>query len=164
MSHRLTSGQRVNGASDPWMRRGRGNHLGRRENDGRKNKGTKYGSPRKAGGERESQGYDPPALANPGNIVDCGAAGGGRIGSELAHQNEAPFPEKLAEFFVRSFAPPGGLVLDPFSGSGTTGALAVRLRRRFLGADIRASQVALSRKRISQETPLLCGYGEEQGG
>ena len=59
------------------------------------------------------------------------------------------FPESLVEFFVKSFCPPGGVVVDPFSGSGTTGAVAVRLGRRFLGCDVRQSQVELSRRRIA---------------
>lgn len=72
------------------------------------------------------------------------------MGDKLCHGNEAPFPEILAEFFIRSFAPPGGLVLDPFAGSGTTGAVAVRWGRRFAGCDLRASQVELTRRRISE--------------
>ena len=60
--------------------------------------------------------YIPPELANPGNVIDCGCAGGGRMGSPLAHENEAPFPEKLAEFFIRSFCPPGGAVASPKYG------------------------------------------------
>ncbi len=98
--------------------------------------------------------YVPPTLANPGNVIDC-KAGGGQMGNRLCHENEAPFPESLAEVFVRSFCPPGGIVCDPFSGSGTTGAVAVRWNRRFLGFDLRASQVELSQRRISGETPDL---------
>ena len=63
--------------------------------------------------------------------------------------------ETLAEFFVRSYCPPGGVVLDPFAGSGTTGAVAVRLGRRFLGCDVRESQCEIARKRIIRETPNL---------
>jgi DNA modification methylase len=84
-------------------------------------------------------------------VIDCGAVGGGNMGSALCHENEAPFPESLAEFFVRSFCRPGGLVCDPFSGSGTTGAVAVRHGRRFVGCDLRASQVELTRRRIAGE-------------
>jgi hypothetical protein len=105
--------------------------------------------PRTGPDEGERQPYKPPKLANPGNIVHCNV-GGGLIGSKLAHENEAPFPEALAEFFVRSFCPSGGLVLDCFSGSGTTGAVAIRHGRRFAGCDIRASQVELSRRRIAE--------------
>lgn len=60
--------------------------------------------------------YLPPVKANPGNVITC-KVGGGHLGAPEAHDNEAPFPEALAEWFVRSFAPPGGLVCDPFSGN-----------------------------------------------
>lgn len=70
------------------------------------------------------------------------------MGHELCHENEAPFPEYLAEFFIRSFCPPGGVVCDPFSGSGTTCAVAAMHDRHYIGIDIRQSQVNLSRERI----------------
>jgi hypothetical protein len=97
--------------------------------------------------------YIPPEKANPGNIIDCGAVGGGNMGDKLAHENEAPFPERLAEFFVRSFCPPDGLACDPFCGSGTTGEAALRWGRRFVGCDVRQSQVDLSRRRIAAVQP-----------
>jgi hypothetical protein len=107
------------------------------------------GSRGKSGGDLlTTDGYKPPALANPGNVIDC-KVGGGRMGSPLAHENEAPFPEELAEFFVRSFAPPGSVVLDPFCGSGTTLAAALRHGRRALGIDLRESQVSLTRRRVA---------------
>ena len=99
-----------------------------------------------SGGKRV-QGYNPPTKANPGNVVEC-VVGGGRMGSKLAHENEAPFPEKLAEAFVLSFCPPGGIVLDPFCGSGTTLAVALNHGRDVIGFDIRESQVALSLRRV----------------
>ena len=43
-----------------------------------------------------------------------------------------------------------GLVLDPFAGSGTTGHAAILHGRRFLGNDLRQSQVDLSRRRLEQ--------------
>lgn len=95
------------------------------------------------------QCYIPPAKANPGNVIEC-IVGGGRMGSPLAHENEAPFPEKLAEFFVRSFCPPGGTVLDPFSGSGTTIAVAAKHGRKGIGIDIRESQIELAKRRIAE--------------
>jgi hypothetical protein len=95
--------------------------------------------------------YTPPALANPGNIIDCGAVGGGHLGNPLAHLNEAPFPAFLAEFFIRSFCPPGGVVLDPFSGSGTTVCVARQLGRNGVGIDIRQSQTDLAKRRLDSE-------------
>jgi hypothetical protein len=79
-------------------------------------------SPRNANGERLVQYYTQPVLANPGNVFHF-AVGGGLMGDRTCHENEAPFPEGLAEIFVRSFCPEGGWVLDPFSGSGTTAAV-----------------------------------------
>jgi DNA modification methylase len=70
------------------------------------------------------------------------------MGSRLAHQNEAPFPEALAEFFIRSFCPPGGVVFDPFCGSGTTAAVALRHGRNAIACDIRESQIELTCRRI----------------
>ena len=100
------------------------------------------------------QSYVHPDMANPGNVIDC-TAGGNNMGSGLTHDNEAPFPESLAEFFVLTFCPPGGLCVDPFSGSGTTAAVALRHGRRALAFDIRASQIELTRRRVSGETPSL---------
>jgi DNA modification methylase len=90
-------------------------------------------------------------IANPGNVIHC-KVGGGLMGSPLAHENEAPFPEKLAEFFVKSFCPPEGIVLDPFCGSGTTLAVAKRLNRHYQGIDIRQSQVDLATRRLECTT------------
>lgn len=105
---------------------------------------------RNAKGKRKAgAAYALPKLANPGNVIDCGASGGGNIGSKLAHENEAPYPEKLAEFFIKSFCPPGGIVCDPFSGSGTTVSVAERLGRTGVGFDVRESQVELSRRRLA---------------
>lgn len=98
--------------------------------------------------ERKEWNYVPPAKANPGNLIKV-IVGGGRIGSILAHENEAPFPEELAEFFVRSFCPPNGTVLDPFSGSGTTCTVAAKFDRLGIGIDIRQSQCELGRRRIA---------------
>ena len=104
---------------------------------------------RKANGERRMHGYTLPAIANPGNVLNFNV-GKGHMGSKLAHENEAPFPEKLAEFFIRSFCPPGRIVLDPFSGSGTTMAVAEKTGRKWIGIDVRQSQVKLSNRRIKE--------------
>jgi hypothetical protein len=117
---------------------------------------TKGRTNRMPDGTMRDQSYAPPVLANPGNVVRC-KAGGGRMGSPLAHENEAPYPEALAERFVLSFCPPGGIVLDPFLGSGTTCAVAHRHGRRALGCDLRPSQVALATRRMATVQPELFG-------
>lgn len=98
---------------------------------------------------KRSRGYTLPEKSNPGNIIHC-HVGGGHMGSRLAHENEAPFPEKLAEFFVRSFCPPDGTVLDPFGGSGTTLAVCEKFGRNSISTDIRESQCELMRRRLDE--------------
>lgn len=89
-------------------------------------------------------------IANPGNVVDCGVAGGGHMGSNIAHENEAPMQEKLADFFIRSFCPLKGVVLDPFMGSGTTLSVAMKTGRKFMGIDIRESEFNRTLRRVKQ--------------
>lgn len=98
------------------------------------------------------EGYAPPALANPGNLLKT-TVGGGQLGSDLAHENEAPYPVGVPEFFIASHCPPGGLVLDPFGGSGTTPHAALGLGRRCVSMDLRRSQCLLSRRRLRNITP-----------
>lgn len=100
-------------------------------------------------GKLEVQRYKHPEKANPGNVIRC-KVGGGLMGSDLAHENEAPFPESLVEPFVLSFCPPDGTVLDPFCGSGTTLAVAAKHGRKFMGCDLRPSQVAIASRRLSE--------------
>jgi hypothetical protein len=152
MSNRLSDGTRRN----QW---GRGENGGQaRDRNGERKLGKrpshKLHTKRLQSGLMELQGYDPPAIANPGNVISIPVGGGLMGGDEYASQNEAPFPEKLAEFFIKSFAPPGGRVLDPFVGSGTTVAVAERLGRNGIGIDIRQNMIDLSTKRCEEQFKL----------
>ena len=145
------------GHQPKWAPGGEMNH---RLSDGaRVNQCGRATSGHKDGDTQNSNAYDPPVLANPGNIIHC-IVGGGVMAStgaasRLASLNEAPFPEKLAEFFILSFCPPSGRVCDPFSGSGTTAAMAKKHGRNFTGCDLRQSQVDLGLRRLAQEQALM---------
>jgi site-specific DNA-methyltransferase (cytosine-N4-specific) len=91
-------------------------------------------------------------IANPGNLIHSNN-GGGQLGSSLAHANEAPYPVDVPAWFIVSHCPPGGAVLDPFSGSGTTIDAALSLGRKGYGCDLRFSQCKLTRKRVRTVTP-----------
>jgi hypothetical protein len=91
---------------------------------------------------------NPDVIANPSNLISTGSGGGGQLGHELAHESEAPFPEGVPAFFIRSLCPEGGTVLDPFDGSGTSVSVAVRNGRNGIGLDLRRSQAELARRRI----------------
>lgn len=145
----------TNGGRLPWSENTAMGHAPKFPAGGAPSHQTRDGrvySPRlqREGHERRVRTYKPAAISNPGNVVNCGAVGGGSLGDKRAHENEAPFPEKLAEFFIRSFCPPGGTVLDPFSGSGTTPKVAVVCGRNGIGVDVRESQVELSKRRTAQ--------------
>jgi DNA modification methylase len=61
----------------------------------------------------------------------------------------AVFPEALIEPCVKAGCPPGGVVLDPFGGSGTTAVVCRRLGRHFLGFELIPEYVELARRRLA---------------
>ena len=63
-------------------------------------------------------------------------------------------PEALLARVLLSASRPDDLVLDPFCGSGTSGAVARRLRRRFVGIERDAGYAAAARRRIDAVQPL----------
>jgi len=63
-------------------------------------------------------------------------------------------PEALLARVLLSSSRPGDVVLDPFHGTGTTGAVATRLGRRFIGIERDAAYAAAAEARISQIDPL----------
>ena len=67
---------------------------------------------------------------------------------EKAHPTQKP--EALLHRVILAGTKPGDLVLDPFFGSGTTGAVAKRLGRRYIGLEREESYAELARKRIAQ--------------
>ena len=60
----------------------------------------------------------------------------------------AAFPPKLAETCILAGCPKGGIVIDPFFGSGTTGFAAKSLDRHYIGIELNAEYCALARARI----------------
>ena len=72
----------------------------------------------------------------------------------------AVFPERLIEPCILAGCPEGGTVLDPFMGSGTTGAAAKRLGRSFIGIEIKPEYWAMASQRIREaETAKVRGGG-----
>lgn len=63
----------------------------------------------------------------------------------------AVFPVEIPRRAIAAGCKPGGVVLDPFSGSGTTGLAAAELGRRYVGIDLNRDYLELSlRTRLSQ--------------
>lgn len=63
----------------------------------------------------------------------------------------ATFPEKLIEPCILAGCPERGIVLDPFLGSGTTAAVALRLNRQFVGIELNPEYIKLAEKRMAQQ-------------
>ena len=61
-------------------------------------------------------------------------------------------PLEVIERMIKASCPPGGIVLDPFMGSGTTAVAAHRLKRRFVGFEINPDYCELIRRRLLEES------------
>ncbi len=74
--------------------------------------------------------------------------------SKFPDAHFAVFPQRLVEICVLAGSPSGGIVLDPFIGSGTTAVVARRLGRHFVGIDCNRRYCEMARKRADAELPI----------
>jgi site-specific DNA-methyltransferase (adenine-specific) len=72
-------------------------------------------------------------------------------------EHETQKPEAILEPLIAYSCPPGGVVLDPFCGSGSTGVAAQRLGRSSILIDNRPECVALAERRLAGDAPLFGG-------
>ena len=111
----------------------------------------------------EAQADRAASTGQPGNVNSAGThARPGKPGRNarsvwtisaqpFAEAHFATMPPALAERCIQAGCRPGGVVLDPFSGSGTTGLAAARHGRRYVGIDLNADYLDLSlRTRLAQ--------------
>jgi site-specific DNA-methyltransferase (adenine-specific) len=83
----------------------------------------------------------------PGNVMWVPKPGSAEKGEGNEHLTVKPV--RLMEHLINLFCVPGGVVLDPFLGSGTTGVAAVNTDRRFIGFEIEREYVRIARGRIA---------------
>jgi len=62
----------------------------------------------------------------------------------------AVFPPELVETPIKAGCPESGIVLDPFFGSGTTGSVAIKLGRNFLGIELKPEYVEIAERRLNK--------------
>ena len=72
--------------------------------------------------------------------------------SKFRDAHFAVYPESLAETCIRAACPPDGVVLDPFSGAGTTAVVAARTGRQFIAIDCVEEYCMLARRRIEADS------------
>jgi DNA modification methylase len=74
----------------------------------------------------------------------------------------ATFPPELPRLCILAGCPEGGTVLDPFSGAGTTGLVALRLGREYIGIELNPEYVEMSQRRIVNDAPLFNSNAGQQ--
>lgn len=74
-----------------------------------------------------------------------------------AFKHPATFPEQLAHDHIISWSNEGDIVFDPFMGSGTTGAMAVKNGRKFIGIELDTDYFKIAEERINQAAEK-CGF------
>lgn len=72
--------------------------------------------------------------------------------SKFREAHFAVFPKSLVETCILAGSPPGGVVLDPFLGSGTTAVVAKELSRRYIGIDCVAEYCRMAERRLRAVT------------
>ena len=113
-------------------------------------------------GRGEMQGTGAPSArsaqkAAPGGAALPAANDGGQRGDGRGRSTDGVetwvtssiFDPVLCELAYRWFAPPGGLVLDPFAGGSVRGIVAAKLGRRYVGIDLSARQVEANRAQVA---------------
>lgn len=81
----------------------------------------------------------------------------------FAEAHFAVFPPALVEPCILAGCAQGGVVLDPFAGSGTTAMVALRHGRRAIGLELNAEYVELARRRIVGDAPMFNAQVEAAG-
>lgn len=70
----------------------------------------------------------------------------------------ATFPEKLIEPCILAGCPVDGIVLDPFFGSGTTGKVANKLNRKYLGIELNPEYIDIAHRRTGNVQMTIEGF------
>jgi site-specific DNA-methyltransferase (adenine-specific) len=84
------------------------------------------------------------------NVWRYAGGKGGTTNDLFAFKHPAMFPEKLAADHILSWSNEGDIVLDPFSGSGTTAKMAKHNGRQYIGIEVNPEYVEISLKRLEQ--------------
>lgn len=99
---------------------------------------------------------DDKQMQNVWHIPLCTGAERIKIDGRKAHATQKP--EALLYRVILASSQPGDVVLDPFFGSGTTGAVAKRLHRHYLGIERDPTYVAIARDRLAAITPVAVDH------
>ncbi|MBC8098439.1 MAG: site-specific DNA-methyltransferase [Armatimonadetes bacterium] len=96
---------------------------------------------------------DEKQMPNVWQIPLCTGAERIKVDGKKAHSTQKP--EALLYRVIAASSHPGDVILDPFFGSGTTGAVAKRLNRHYIGIEREAQYIHIARERIQAVLPTL---------
>jgi site-specific DNA-methyltransferase (adenine-specific) len=95
----------------------------------------------------------PPAMF--GDVKGCYGPDGERYAvgldartGNVGNNHPTVKPIELMKYLIKLITPPGGIVLDPFNGSGSTGCAAVELGYEYIGCELDPAYVEIAKKRI----------------
>jgi adenine-specific DNA-methyltransferase len=108
---------------------------------------SKYPNKRHYKGPRKGELSGNPLGKNPGDVWDIP-----NVQHNHPEKTDHPcqFPVELARRLIAALVPPGGIVIDPFMGSGTTLAAAQREGRRAIGVELSEAYCEIAVRRLSQ--------------
>lgn len=92
----------------------------------------------------------------PSNVITSAVVGKNK-------KHPAVFPIDIPEFFIKLLSPPGGLVIDPFAGSGTTGIAALSLGRSSVLIDNQLEYYQITLQRLTDELNASIGKQHRDG-
>ncbi len=95
-----------------------------------------------------------------GTLIGDGRANKRSVWTISSEQSSDPdhfasFPQKLIIDCIKAGCPEGGIVLDPFSGTGTTALVARKAHRNFVGIDLNEKDVKKSKDRLKKELGMF---------
>jgi site-specific DNA-methyltransferase (adenine-specific) len=90
-----------------------------------------------------------------GNIWEFAIGGSKSTKDKIAFKHPAIFPEQLANDHIISWSNEGDLVFDPFMGSGTTGKMAIKNNRNFIGIEKVDKYFEIAKERIEDADQVL---------
>lgn len=91
-------------------------------------------------------GQKPPTQSGVARCVDYIMVGTGNV--EKGYNHPAMFPPELPEYLIKMLSDENDLVLDPFIGSGTTGRVAEKLNRKWIGFEISEEYCNIAKKDV----------------
>ena len=122
----------------------------RQRRTGKAGSGVQPGESREAGARRLDAG-------SAARFFYCAKASRADRGTGNTHPTVKP--TALMAYLCRLITPPGGTVLDPFTGSGSTGVAAVREGFRFIGIESQAAYLEIAHQRIALEDRAMLERG-----